>query len=190
MILCAAALPRAAAGAETADFAPPPVGARWTYLRNGVPEEGRRVADREWRGRRLLAYERREEGRGFVDLFLALSGAWVATLRAGGEAVDGASPNNFALDWPLAEGRSWVARFTYEDYRTGRSEPSVIDWSVRAVRNFDTPFGRIRAFGLRGTSPGVVRGNWFAPALGLYYRQTVEEGGRMTLDRVLTDFSA
>jgi hypothetical protein len=187
-VALAPVLPPMPAPAQTAVFTPPPVGTEWTYRKEFRAERGRRLPDALWNGMPLLTWLRREpEGR-FRDHFRTDTGAWVVTLADDGTPVAGASPDNGALDWPLAVGKRWQAEFRAESWNPRRSVPTRIDWTVEAEETHETPFGPVTAFRLRGVSPGTVRTNWFAPALGVYLRQRVEEGGRVTLDRELVEY--
>lgn len=89
-----------------------------------------------------------------------------------------AEPSWGDFEWPLRVGKTWVARYQYNDHVGGRSwSGSEQSWRVEATETITVPAGTFETFRLRsapGRNVSIITTRWYAPALGLYVKQRTE----------------
>jgi len=174
-VLACATVAEPPTGAFKADLEFPPPGTKWVYrtvdhtgttttatytvIEEGI-YEGKpafRVSD----GVNLLIYDK-------------VTRNWVATLREGKERFS-ASPNNGAFSSPLWVGKSWIARYSYNDRVRGRTF-NIIEywWKVEAYEDVKVPAGTFKAFRLEGSNPYASTTLWYAPEAKLIIKRVFE----------------
>lgn len=183
------------AGAEVAEYAPPPVGTKWTYSRDGKKEVQQRLADGTYKNQPVM---RIDTGNGGAWLLDAGSSNWVAALDANGRPMTSSTPHLGIFHWPLWVGKKWTSTYTYRDHKQDRSwVGGQTHWTVEAIEDVTTPAGTFKTFRLQsepGRHNATKQTLWFAPELGIMVRQDFRRTANHYLgaggfERVLISYS-
>lgn len=159
---CATIPTQAPSGAIQADLAFPPKGATWVKRTDGVTTTVVSEGEGTYHGKPVMRFSN-----GTTSTVIDKeSGNWIADLRDG-EELKGASPHIGIFSWPLFVGKSWTARFAYEDHVNRMIFNNVVAyWTVEAYENVQVPAGTFKAFRLQ-SSPGQTDATattlWYSP---------------------------
>ena len=95
-------------------------------------------------------------------------------MRAG-KALNAASPYVAMYAFPLWVGKSWLTTFTYADHERGGTFSDVPSrGTITAYKDVTVPAGTFKAFKLERRDPGTRRVGWYAPALHINVKSSVE----------------
>lgn len=93
---------------------------------------------------------------------------WISYMVEGKERMS-AAPHTGEFQWPLFVGKSWTARFAYEDHVRHVIWNYVSNtWNVEAYEDVHVPAGIFKAFRIQSTpgeNNGVVITMWYSPEL-------------------------
>ncbi len=183
------------AGAQIAEFNPPPVGATWTYDKDGEAEVLQRLQDGIFKDQAVIRIDVGDEK---TWLYTTDSLNWVATLDVDNNPVTSATPSTGGFHWPLWVGKKWTSTFTFRDHKRGKSwAGGQTHWMVEAIEAVETPAGSFNTYRLQsepGKHNATVQTVWYAPDLGIVVKQSFRrtskhyrgEGG---FEKVLVSFS-
>jgi len=101
---------------------------------------------------------------------------WVATVREAKERAS-ASPSDQGFSFPMWVGKSWEAKYSYNDRDRGLSFSDVTySWKVEAYEEVRVPAGSYKAFRLEGSNPFSSSTVWYAPELRLIVKRVDQRG--------------